>query len=264
MLIGSWGYRKVEDIDRFRDILRSDIETVESYMVDEDLEDDWEEVLGYRKEDYLNYLKSVEEGEEHPDPSRIGYLDPKTNEFIFYYKETYDQYKKRYIRKFKQLREIQRTIKKTNDYSLCEEEFIKNYDILKNTSLKYSILVKDGEVYYQWWNYDHLGQLELGNKYQILNDYIQFSDYSPLDKDDIFYLTSPEEKKPTGWTNAEDLIKFLEWYKEIVKKCTKLHPDPVCMINGETHSGYDEVLYGRIRELFNEADYELLVTFGHS
>lgn len=75
--------------------------------------------------------------------------------------------------------------------------------------------------------------------------------------DPDYYKTAPAGKPVYGWSNAEDLIEFLKWYKNT--KNAKRHKPTL----GNVEVEYGEELYQAIREFFeNNKDKNLLVHFG--
>lgn len=79
----------------------------------------------------------------------------------------------------------------------------------------------------------------------------------PCHQDDSFYKGSPDERRIYAWSNADDLIEFLEWYK--TTKQSKLHKPS---IDGDDVD-YGDKLYDVIRNFFRVNDGKnLLVHFG--
>lgn len=112
----------------------------------------------------------------------------------------------------------------------------------------HDMIVINGEIY--------------ARSYKIQEDAFKHSPFFriegyPCHQDDSFYKGSPDERRIFAWSNANDLIEFLEWYK--TTKQGKAHKPS---IDGEDVD-YDDKLYDVIRNFFKLNDGKnLLVHFG--
>ena len=82
-----------------------------------------------------------------------------------------------------------------------------------------------------------------------------------------YYQTSPTGKPVFGWDNADDLIEFLEWYKNADQLNLQYNEGELIIkppeINGVPLKGYDTTLYSAIRKFFKvNKGKNLLVHFG--
>lgn len=249
----TWGYKKVEDVDRFKSIIESAIISTESYINDDFIRENFDQHQEYAKENFNAYLEEVEEGERKFDPDDIYYIDEDGNQ-VMYHQETYDQHIKRYKKRLEKLKTILHDV---SDYQTYVQIFKDSYDLIEDSVIDYSIRIKNDQVYYEKWDYNEFGELVVENKFQILDDYFRVYGY-PVCREDEFYITSPTGKNPGGWTDAEELIQFLDWYKDQDKDVQ----EPEYIIENKKYFGYDEGLYDQIRKLFNKVDFDLYVTFG--
>ena len=79
-----------------------------------------------------------------------------------------------------------------------------------------------------------------------------------------YYQSAPAGKDVFGWSNAEDLIKFLEWWKDTKwGKDEDIEEPYVITASNEMFKGYGDKLYSAIRNFFEvNKGKELLVHFG--
>lgn len=76
----------------------------------------------------------------------------------------------------------------------------------------------------------------------------------------ILYKASPAGQPVYGWKNADDLIKFIDWYKT-TEKGNKTQP--YVYDNENIIEGYGDDLYNAIRKFFEvNKDKDLLIHFG--
>ena len=79
-----------------------------------------------------------------------------------------------------------------------------------------------------------------------------------------YYQSAPAGKDVFGWSNAEDLIEFLEWWKDTKwGKNEDIEEPYVITTTHEMFKGYGDKLYSAIRNFFEvNKGKELLVHFG--
>lgn len=257
----TWAYRKIKNVDTFRNIIEQSIDEMIDFVSDTTLKTSIEENRPYLIDNFNAYMESVEEGEQSYDPDDVCYVDEDTGERVMYHLETYEQFVKRFNKYILKLKTILREINQHKDYDSCVDKFNDYINIIQQClSADYSIRIHGGAVYVR----------ELEDGYIQLNN--PFDEYTglffrvygyPCEHEDKFYVGSPTGKNPHGWTDAESLIEFLEWYKDVCD-CD----EPYCLEcknddnTWKLHYGYDEFLYDKIRKFFSKFEKnEILIEF---
>lgn len=215
---------------------------------------DSEKERKYKLESFNDYIKYCQIEQIDVDPDDIMYID-ENGDKIYYHLETYEQMVKRHEKLRDELNDVYELIQISDTFDDAARFFIENSSLIISNIEDGDVCVKDNCVYYQTFNNGYLGM----NPFNVEGvKYFRVYGY-PLDQEDEFYLTSPTGCRPEGgWTNAEDLIAFLEWYKN-VSNCG----EPVTYDeNDEMIEGYTEVLYNNIREFFGHfPENDVLVKF---
>ena len=252
----TWSYRKVKNID----VLKSIID--DSYKFIKDFADT------YTKEMYNDYIKSAIEWYESYmdgvnrrdysyDENDVSYIDEDTKERIFYHQEPYEQHMKNLSKELSAITNVKNIADKSNDIDEVSKLIIDNYDLIcNNNSLKYFIQIHNGNIYYC--EYDNSNERRQINNPFENKKFFRVYGY-PVDQPDEFYLTSPTGINPLGWTDAESLINFLEWYKNTDEGSRLPYTFDE---NNNLVEGYTETLYKNIRDFFNSFEKdEVLIKF---
>ena len=245
----TWAYKKVKNIDTLKCIIDDSYNFIKNLVdtYNEKTHNDWTTLAIDMYEDYINNVIDY-------DINDLSYVDEDTKERIFYHQETYEQHMKNLNKELTILTNIKNIADKSNDIEEVSKLIVDNYDIINNNSFNY-MLIHNGNIYYYEYD-DEYKQID--NPFENKKFFRVFG--YPNDQPNEFYLTSPTGTKPLGWTDAESLIDFLEWYKNTVKGS---QPPYTYDENNNLVEGYTDTLYKNIRDFFNSFEKdEVLIEFG--
>lgn len=248
----TWAYCKIKEVDTFRRIIEDSMRGMEQFINDEMNAVDWENEQEWLFKNFSEYMAEVDAGEREFNSDDVSYVDEETGQCIMYHEETFNQYMKRYNRYLNMLKTIYHNILVNHSYNECVSMFNDSWDIIDQClSFQYNIKLHNGEVYVREFGD---GYVQSNNPFNECPE-LFFRVYGyPCDEPDDFYESSPDGKNPHGWTDAESLIEFLEWYKN-----TEIGSEQKpywCIDKKDDGSwnlgyGYTEELYDHIRKFFS-------------
>lgn len=252
----TWSYRKVKNIDTLKSIIDDSYNFIKDFA-DTYNEEQFNDYIKSTIDWYESYMNGVSWGNYSYDENDVSYVDEDTKERIFYHQESYEQYMKNLNKELTTITNVKNAADKSNDIDEVTKLIVDNYDLIcNNNSLKYSIQIHNGNVYCCEYD-DSDGHKQINNPFEN-KKFFRVYGY-PVDQTDEFYLTSPTGTNPLGWTDAESLIDFLEWYKNTDEGSRQPYTFDE---NNNLVEGYTETLYKNIRDFFNSFEKdEVLIKF---
>ena len=251
----TWAYRKVQNIDILKCIIDDAYESIKDFVdaYNEKMHNDY---IQSTIDMYEGYINNVNRGIIFYDESAVSYTDEDTKERIFYHQETYEQHMKNLNKELSTITNIKCIADSSNNIDEVSKLIADNYELIHNNSLRYMFQIHNGNVYY--YEYDSNEYKQINNPFENKKFFRVFG--YPIVQPDEFYLTSPTGTNPLGWTDAESLIDFLEWYKNTDKGS---QPPYTYDENNNLIEGYTDILYKNIRDFFNGfGKDEVLIEFG--
>lgn len=251
----TWSYRKVKNINVLKSIIDDSYKFIKDFA-DTYTKEMYNDYIKSAIEWYESYMDGVNRGDYSYDENDVSYIDEDTKERIFYHQESYEQHMRNLSKELNAITNVKNIADKSNDIDEVSKLIIDNYDLVSNNnSFKYTIQIHNGNVYYR--EYDSNGYKEINSPFEN-KKFFRIYGY-PVGQPDEFYLTSPTGTNPLGWTDAESLIKFLEWYKNTDEGSQLPYTFDE---NNNFVEGYTDILYKNIRDFFNSFEKdEVLIEF---
>lgn len=259
----TWSYRRLKDSKILENVLIESIESTKNFINIVRTDPSYTEKFAYEQDvntdNYNAYLEDCKKGLCEYDEDLVSYVDD-TDQRIFYHEETIEQMIHRYDDQNILIQSILDELRLYDDGDAIM--YFKNVwdDIFNIMSYEqYHLVLHNDIIYYSEWGNDTDGMYrQLNNPFNEFDPSIFFRVYGyPFDNDPEFYEESPLGYNPVGFTDAENMIEFLEWYRTI--------DDTVPYTidkNGECVDGYTELLYDNIRTFFNHFEKdEVFVEF---
>lgn len=251
----TWSYRKVQNIKTLKCIINDSYKCIKDFVdtYNEEMHNDYIKLI---IDWYKDYINNVNSGNIDYDENDVSYIDEDTKERIFYHQESYEQYMKKLNKELNAITNVKNIVDKSKDIDEVSKLIIDNYELIRNSnSFKYIIRIHNGNIYYC--EYDRDDGTVINNPFKN-KKFFRVYGY-PIDQPDEFYLNSPTGTNPHGWTDAESLIDFLEWYKNTDEGSQLPYTFDE---NNNLVEGYTDTLYKNIRDFFNSFEKdEVLIEF---
>ena len=243
----TWAYRKITDKESLQQLIRNVKDNalwLHAHYTREEFEEDNKKYLEESIEEYYYYVKK---GEIIHDVSNVTYF-LSDGTWVLIEDFTYDDYCKDVANTVRMCDQALAALQTVEELEKFIIDHIRCYNFDITDDIHYQKRIFEDHIY--------MGSTELLSEVFKGKKFFRVFGY-PCDQDYLFYNTLPEGIHNNGWTNAEDLISFLEWYKN-TKNGQNHKP-----LLGDEYIDYGEELYDGIRDFFKDyKDDELLIDFG--